>query len=141
MSRKEKKVVGLVRVGVTVEVTIQVLNHRLRLNWRNIFFYWLLSFLLIYHAEGQYKDSPWWDFAYYFWHSMLITIAILGFFQYEPATIRTFYPILFYSILRSCLYIIVMVLQVDMNARAVVTIVFLTALAATVYITINQTKK
>lgn len=136
-----KAVKVMEKVGTVVQEILEtslLSRRRLILNWRNIFFYWLLSFLLVYHAEGQYKDSSWWDYAYYLWHSLLITFAILGFFQYEPAIIKTFYPILIYSIIRTCLYIIVLIMQVDMNARAVIETVFITALSATIFITINQ---
>ena len=103
-----------------------------------LFLYWYLFGLLIFHTYAQWHPSGLWNYLYYWWESVVNVLALLAVFNPKPVNWRNFWPILLYAIIRSCIYLIIIVARMDMNAKPVVAILFLLALSASVFLTIKE---
>lgn len=125
---KEKK--------TTPEQTIQARNRIcLRVAFVAIVFY--ISGLLLFHAFAVF-DTPGYDQLYYIWDKAKDCLFLFAVYRWHDSLGKIVSPIFYYSIIRLCFQISDGFIGTSPNAVLTVTVLFLIALAATIYLTITQ---
>ena len=101
------------------------------------FLVWLIFGILVVHTWADWSKSGWIEF-YHFWQMSVQVLAVAAVMQPKYKKYR---PILYYVIVRLCLYLLSLITGISTEAIPIVRFLYLAALAATVYLTVYQYRK
>lgn len=112
---------------------------RLSHSWVVIALFFYLIPLLLFHTVAVFGTD--WDIAYYVWQKASDVLFIVAIRQLVPHLRTIIVPILLYSTLRLCLQIAGIFKETDQNTQYIITVLYLAALAATLFLTIKYLEK